>query len=102
MLDGRFDLQARVLLLPSHHLHSLLHVGHRLMGQLLARPQRRTGTGLPGRDDPPHHVHADRIHQQLASPRRLHKSYRRVDWGKKLRHELNSGKNVTFLFVYCK
>ena len=50
-------LQAGVLLLPADHLRALLHARHRLLGQLLARPQRCPRQGLPGRHHPAHHVH---------------------------------------------
>ena len=82
MPNGGPDVQARVLLLPSDHLHSLLHAGHRLLGELLARPQRGSGPSLARRDDPAHHVDSDGLHQQLAAAGGLHKSYRCLDWGK--------------------
>ena len=38
--EGGADLQEGVLLLPHHHLRALLHARHRLLGLLLAGPQR--------------------------------------------------------------
>ena len=35
----------------------MLHAGDRVLGQLLAGPQRGAGPGVPGRDHPAHHVH---------------------------------------------
>ena len=43
MLNGGLDFQARVLLLPAHHLRALLHARHRVLGLLLAGPQRCPG-----------------------------------------------------------
>ncbi len=40
--EGGADLQARVLLLPDHHLRALLHAGHRILGLLLAGPERHS------------------------------------------------------------
>jgi len=78
---GGPHLQAGVLLLPADNLRALLHARHRVLGQLLARPQRCPRQGLPGRHHPAHHVHAAGLYQQLAAAGGLHEGYRRVDGG---------------------
>ena len=55
--QGGAHLQERVLLLSHHHLRALLHASHRVLGLLLAGPQRGACPGVPGRDHPPHHVY---------------------------------------------
>ena len=82
MPNGGLDIQTRVLLLPSDHLHPVLHVGHCLMGQLLAGPKRSPGPGLSRRDHPADDVHPDGLDQQLAAASGLHESHRRLDRGK--------------------
>ena len=73
MLEGGPAISQGVFLLPDHHLHSLLHVGHRFVGLLLAGCQRRSGQSLPGSDHFAHHGHPDDRYQQLATARLLHK-----------------------------
>ena len=80
--DCRFNVQTWVLLLPSHHLHSLLHVGHCLLGQFLARSQCCPCSGLSRCHHPTHNVHSNCIYQQFAASSGIHKSYWCVDWGK--------------------
>ena len=55
---GGPGVQAAVLLLPDHDLRAGLHARHRLLGQLLARPQGGAGPRGAGRHHAAHHVHA--------------------------------------------
>ena len=91
---GGPGVQAAVLLLPDHDLRAGLHARHRLLGQLLARPQGGAGPRGAGRHHAAHHVHAgeaphseqlncthvnpDGLHQLRAAARGLHQGYRRV------------------------
>lgn len=59
MPQGGPPLQAGVLLLPHPDLHSVLHVGHRVLGVLLAGPERRACAGLARGHHSPHHGNAD-------------------------------------------
>ena len=67
-------VQERVLLLLDHHLYSLLHVSHRVVGLLLARRQRRAGSRLARSHHAPHDGDANDGYQQLSSARLLHQS----------------------------
>ena len=81
MFEDSAGVQARVLVLPADHLRALLHVGHRVLGQLLAGQPLRARQGGPGGHHPPHHVHPDRRGQQVPAPRRLHQGHRRLERG---------------------
>ena len=72
-------LQARVQLLPNSNLHSLLHVGHRQLGLLLARPECHTGPSVTGRDNAAHHGYLHLRHQLLSAAGQLHQGHWRVD-----------------------
>ena len=82
LLEGGADLQAGVLLLLDHHLRPLLHARHRLVGQLLARPERDPGSSLARGHHPAHHVHTDFRHQRSTSAGLLHEGHRCLDRGK--------------------
>jgi len=70
--ESELDVQTRVLLLPDSDLHSLLHVGHRLVGFLLAGRQRRSGSRLARGHHSADHGHSDYWHQQLTAARLLY------------------------------
>ena len=55
----RADLQARVLLLSHPDLHTLLYVGHRLLGFLLARPERHTSACVARSHHTAYHGHSN-------------------------------------------
>lgn len=74
MPESGSPLQKRVLLLLDHHLYSLLHVGHRLVGFILVGCQRRAGSSLARRHHPTYHGYPNDGYQQLASARLLHQS----------------------------
>lgn len=67
-------LQKRVLLLLDHHLYSLLHVGHRLVGLILVGCQRCAGSSIAWSDHPTYHGYPNDGYQQLASARLLYQS----------------------------
>ena len=70
--EGGAGVQAGVLLLPPHHLRALLHARHRVLGQLLAGPQRCARPGVPGGDHSADHVHT--TGQRLSMTRSIVKS----------------------------
>ena len=67
LLAGRPHFQERVLLLPHPVLHSVLHAGYGLVGELLARPACSAGPRLARRHDAPHNEHAKRRHKPVAA-----------------------------------
>lgn len=72
MPESEFDVQTRVFLLPDSNLHSVLHVGHRFVGILLAGCQCRSGSRLARGHHSTYHGHPDDWYQQLTSTRLLH------------------------------
>jgi len=72
-------VQARVQLLPDPDLHTVLHVGHRVVGVVLAGPERGAGSCVPGSHHAADHGHADVRHQRVPATRVLHQGHRRVD-----------------------
>jgi hypothetical protein len=61
--ESELDVQTRVLLLPDPDLHSLLHVGHRLVGFILAGFECRSGSRLARSDHSTHDGHPNDRHQ---------------------------------------
>jgi hypothetical protein len=70
--EGGSPLQARVFVLPDSNLHPLLHVGHRIVGQLLVGPGRRSRQGITWRHNSSHHGDADLRYQRLPPTRLIH------------------------------
>ena len=62
LFDSGLDVQTRVLLLSAHNLRPLLHACDRVVGFLLAGPQRCPRQSVAGRDHPPNHVNTDSFH----------------------------------------
>ena len=55
---------------------------HRLLGQLLARPERDPSSRITRRHDPANHVHPDFRDQRSTATSLLHESHRCLDGGK--------------------
>jgi len=72
-------VQARVQLLPDPDLHTVLHVGDRVVGVVLAGPERGAGTRVTGSHHAADDGHADVRHQRVPAARVLHQGHRRVD-----------------------
>ena len=72
MPEGEPAVQARVLLLPDPDLHSVLHAGHRVLGVVLARRQRRSGQSVARCHHSVDHGDPDHGYQQLVATRLLH------------------------------
>ena len=67
--------QTRVLILHDPVLHPVLHVGHRILGQLLVGRQKCACSSFIGSHDTSHHVNADFQHKQYAASRVLYQGY---------------------------
>jgi hypothetical protein len=65
-------LSKRILLLLDHHLHPLLHVGHRFVGVVLVGRQRSARPCLTRSHNSPHNGNADDWYQQLTATSLLH------------------------------
>lgn len=74
MPESGSPVQKRILLLLDYHLHSLLHVSHRIMGVFLAGRQRSAGSCIARSHHPTHDGHPNDRYQQLTSASLLHKS----------------------------
>ena len=81
LFESGVDIQTRVLLLLDNYLRPLLYAGHRLLGVILARPERHPRQGLPGGDNLTYHVHSGFRYQRSAASSLLYKGHRRLDWG---------------------
>lgn len=79
MLEGGPAVQARVLVLPDPDLHSVLHVGHRVLGVVLAGSGCRTGPGIARGYHTADHGHANIRYQRVSAAGVVHQSHRRVD-----------------------
>jgi len=58
----------------------VLHVGHRVVGVVLAGPERGAGARIVRRHHAADDGHADVRHQRVPAARVLHQGHRRVDW----------------------
>lgn len=79
MPESRSTVQARVQLLPDSDLHPVLHVGDRVLGVILAGPERGTGSRFAGGYHVANDGHADVRHQRVFATGVVHKGHRRVD-----------------------
>lgn len=77
---GGSVFQARVWLLPYSNLHSVLYVGHRVVGLILVGPGSRPSQGILRGDDTSHNGNADLQHKRVPTSSLVHQSNRRVDW----------------------
>ena len=74
-----FAFQTWIQLLPDPDIYSMLHVGYRFMGLLLAWPERHPCSGVTGCDNIAHHGHLNIGHQFLIATRQLYQSHRCMD-----------------------
>lgn len=74
MPEGGPAIQARVQLLPDPDLHPVLHVGHCVVGVVLAGPERGAGARVAGRHHAADDGHADVRHKRVAAARLVHQS----------------------------
>lgn len=79
LLESGPAVQARVQLLPDPDLHTVLHVGDRVVGVVLAGSERGACTRVAGRHHAADDGHADVRYQRVPAARVLHQGHRRVD-----------------------
>ena len=72
---GGPDFQAPILILPHHDLRARMHVGHSVVGIILARPLCCSCTCRFRGHNPFDHVHTDSFNQQLSPSSGLHQSH---------------------------
>jgi len=75
LLESGPAIQARVQLLPDPDLHNVLHVGDRVVGVVLAGPERGAGTRVAGSDHAADDGHADVRYQRVLAARVLHQGH---------------------------
>lgn len=74
-----FAFQTRILILLDSNLHAMLHVGHRLVGVILAWSRCRTSSCLIRRHDSPDNGHPDIRYQCITATRVIYESHRCMD-----------------------
>lgn len=79
MPESGSAVQTGVQLLPDPDLHPVLHVGHRVVGVVLAGPERGAGARVAGRHHAADDGHADVRHKRVPATRLLHQGHRRLD-----------------------
>jgi len=72
-------IQARVLVLLDSNLHTVLHVGHRIMGFILAGSRCRAGSCLAGRHNASNYGNPNVGYQCIAATCIIYKSHRCLD-----------------------
>ena len=75
-----FAFQARVLVLFDSNLHTVLYVGYRIVGIILARSRSCAGSCIVGCNNPSHYGNANVRYQCITAACILHKSHWRMDW----------------------
>lgn len=79
LLESGPAVQTRVQLLPDPDLHTVLHVGNRVVGVVLARPERGAGTRIVGSHHAADDGHSNIRYQRVPAARVLYQGHRRVD-----------------------
>lgn len=74
MPESGSPVQKRILILLDYHLHSLLHVSHRILGVFLAGRQRSAGSCIAWSYHPIDDGYPNYWYQQLTSAGLLHQS----------------------------